>query len=143
MKLFDTPITKCFVAPIYCQQLVQSGLYETTLYQWKIYGGYAQLVTKLFDNDHYYTDGQKKLDEINPPDLTLPAYTIKDVEDILPKDYLIMFTSASEYIIAPSSLYPVEGCTAARMPDAFAMLLLEYIRKRCVDITTLKLIPAK
>lgn len=140
MNQFETSATANFVAPVYCKQLVDLGLSPRVLYYWKVFGDHAELITHSFDLDKYYIDGMRAQDFVTPPDLILPAYSIKDVEKLLPKDYLMMFTAACEYIVAPGNIYEVEGCTADRMPDAFAMMLIQYIKKRALDLNKINLI---
>lgn len=142
MIIIETSRTSCFVAPNICKHLTDAGLGTETAYQWKIYNDVAKLSTHVFDLDNYYEEGFKATDFIYPPQVVLPAYSIKDVEKLLPIGYLLTITEKG-YEASLNSLYPGESCKAQRLPDVFAMLLLQSIRNRYVDIEKINLILSK
>lgn len=137
--IIETSRTNCFVSPNICKDLVVAGLTTETAYQWKIYYDVAKLSTFVFDLDNYCQAGSKATDFIYPPHEVLPAYSIKDVEKLLPIGYLLTITEKG-YEASLSSLYPAESCKSDRMPDAFALLLLQSIRNRYVDLKKINLI---
>lgn len=134
MNLTETELTRDFVSPKYCKILAEFGLYENTLYQWKVYGDFAKIITTAFDYDDYYERAIRVTDSLNPPDMTLPAYKLKDVEHHIPKDYCLSFTKDYDYVLMPSSLWNVEGCSAIRMPDVFAKHLVDCLRNKIISL---------
>lgn len=142
MIMIETSRTSCFVSPKICNDLVVAGLCAETAYKWKVYNDIAKLSTHVFDLDNYYEEGFQAQDFINPPRIVLPAYSIKDVEKLLPIGYLLTI-SDNGYEASLSSLYPGESCKAERMPDVFAKLLLQTIRYNYVSLKEINLILSK
>lgn len=132
MNFIESPVTRCFVAPLYCQQLEAAGFHTKTIYTWKIYHDLVKLHTTAFDADGMNAQAYANQDFIAPPILVIPAYSIMEVEREIPKDYCLSFTKDYEYVLMPSTLWPVEGVTDIRMPDVFARHLLDCIRHRVI-----------
>ncbi|HVZ95418.1 MAG TPA: hypothetical protein VG847_00980 [Chitinophagaceae bacterium] len=135
MNLEETTATSCFVSPLYCAELHGLGLSDKVLFFWEVYGNYAELKTHNWDVDSYYIDGEKAKHAISLPDRIIPAYNIKDIEKLIPPDWVLVFSPFGEYQIMPSNLYErIEGCASIRLPDVFALHLIECIRKHAVDL---------
>lgn len=130
MNMFDHPMYNCFVTPILCKDLLLAGLTKQTIYQWKIRDKVASLHTSAFDMDGYYKDALQVLDKYT--DLILPAYSLKDVEGPL-NDYLLTCSASGEYEVSLSTYYNLQSYKAPRLPDAFALLLYEAIRKGIIS----------
>lgn len=134
---FDDPLYDCFVTPILCKDLAEFGMAKTTIYEWRIRNKVAMLVTRVFDQDNYYKDAIELIDQINPPDHVIPAYTIKDVEKGLP-EYLLTHSESDGYEIGLAKIYDMDSQKAFRMPDAIALLLIEANRKGVVKINKIQ-----
>lgn len=139
MIILETSRTNCFVSPKLCSELMIAGLTKDMPYVWKIYKDLAKIHTYTFDYDDYYKSGDAHNDFITPPTEIWPAYSIEDVERILPIGYF-MTCNEKGYEISLSSIYQMESCKAERMPDAFALMLLLAIRKRVIDLRKCNLI---
>lgn len=133
-NFIETEKTECFVAPDICSHLVLCGLYPTISATWRVYANDVKIMTSLFDEDHYYRDGIKHQDFIDPPQLTIPAYNIKNIERVLPAGYLLTCNDDGTYEISLSNIYGLESCIAGRLPDAFGKMLLLAIRKHVLDL---------
>lgn len=120
-----------FVSPWLCHDLMTLGLSANINYRWSILGTEVKLETCLFDEDGYYKKSRLLLDETNKPKI-IPAYSIKDVEKVLP--YFLLTKSESGYEISLDEMYGVESKKALRLPDAMGALLLEAIKKRIVSL---------
>lgn len=144
MKPFaETVKTECFVAPELCSHLMMAGLYPDTAFKWRIYRDEVKLTTFIYDEDDYYADSVKNLDYMRPPELTIPGYSLTDVEKILPKGYFLTLNDDSNYEISLSKDYNLESCKADRLPDVYAKMLLQCLRKRVMDIRKINSFLAK
>jgi len=132
MQLQDNQLYACFVSPHLCKQLRDMGITHHSPYKWKVRKSITQLYTNAFDTDDYYIDGNKHTDTVNPPEHVLPAYSIKDIEKIIP-GYLLT-SDALGYTIALDDLYNMPVVNARRLPDVFAELVIMMIKKRLVPI---------
>jgi len=141
--ILDTSRTNCFVSPSLCKHLEDAGLSTHVQFHWKVYHGIAKLVTNAFDTDNYYAEGERLADYASPPNFVLPAYSIKDVERLLPVGYLLTCNETGKYEASLSDLYLCNSSVADRMPDAFALLLLEGLRKKVIDLKKLNAILEK
>jgi len=132
-NFIETQITDCYVSPNLCQQLVIAGFDIETAYSWKIFPTVCYIdVTQRFDPDDYYTALQE-VEKLNPADCILPAFSIKDCEKFLPE--LLLTTRQKEYTASLTNLYSeVEEAVANRLPDVFAQLLLNALKKRAISI---------
>lgn len=142
MVLLETALTENFVCPNLCEALVVAGLTEKVLYQWRVKMDYIELCTKEFDPDNYYADSAPLLNIVTPPLRRLPAYSIKDVEKVLPADYCIEFRNG-EYQASLGKIFETEHAHADRLPDAIAKLLLNALQKRIVDLKKVNAILSK
>ena len=133
----ETNQTIGLVAPELCNHLLMAGLPEKTSYSWKIYNNQIKVLANAFDTDDYYRDGSKHEDFVNGPVDEIPAYALHEVEKGLPFDYLFTKNFNGDYQISLNKAYEMESCTARRMPDAFARMLLKAIDKRIVDMKRL------
>lgn len=129
----DLPPYQNFVTPLLCKDLEVAGIICQTSYSWIIRNNEISLFTILFDQDDYYLNGQKAINNLCPPQDIINAFSIKDVEKIIPEDYMLLKTG-KYYEICFNKLYNIQPVQALRMPDAFAMMALELIRKRIIDI---------
>lgn len=130
----ETELTRCFVAPELCSHLLILGLYAKTAYTWRVYQKEVKLHTYVFDEDDYYKDGFEHESFIQPPELEFPAFSLKDLEIHLPLGWFSSLNDFGIYEIALSNKYEVEMCSASRLPDAYARMLLLCLRKKVLDI---------
>lgn len=138
----ETMVTANFANPSLCRDLLIAGMYNESPYRWEVIDqrgvNHARLNTYAFDPDNYYRHGDDAI-SLLAPICTLPAYSLAELERLVPADYTIAFSLKSEYIIMPSSIYPeLDGCVESRLPDLFGKHLLECFRKRIIDPTLLK-----
>ena len=132
MTMIDDQLHKNFVAPNYCQDLLHAGFATQPLFTWKIENHVTKLQTFIFDDDDYYKLAEAATDFVSPGSkVILPAYTLMDVAAPF-NDYFIS-VSAAGFEIGLHKIYNLEICKAARMPDAFALLLLQAIKKRLIQ----------
>ncbi len=135
-KLFfvENALHAGFVSPNLCKDLLTAGVTYNAQYRWKIYNNReASLTTNIFDLDDYYVAGERQIDMMYPPISVLPAFTIKDIERCLPP-YFLSRTDKNIYQVSLDHLYNTDTVGSQRLPDAFALILLESIRKRIVDL---------
>lgn len=129
LTLQDNAITQNFVSPSICKDLSDLGLFQDTPYRWIIRDdGFTKLDTYSFDRDGYYMEGDIMVERFNPTRYKIPAYTIKDVESLLPTDYLITCNAFKEYEVSLSQLYHIDSAKSHRLPDALALLVKSSIR---------------
>lgn len=140
--VIETSRTSCFVSPDLCKHLTDAGLTSESTYHWRIYNGIAKIWTYAFDPDDYYRDGHKLQNYASSSCIVLPAFSIKDVERVLPSGFLLTLTE-NGYEASLNDIYAGDSCTADRMPDVFAKLLLQSIQKRYVDLKKVNLILSK
>ena len=132
--IYDAQIYQCHVTPMLCKELRDLGLTEMTTHQWKVYKHDTILDTTAFDMDDYYLSARKHVDFINPPVHVLPAYTIKDVEKVLPS-WILTCDDLGNYEMSIHNIYKgVPPQTAKRLPDVYAMMLKEGIVRRVVSV---------
>lgn len=134
----ETEKTILLVAPELCNHLLIAGFPQNTSFSWRIYHDEIKVHAGAFDDDNYYSDGLRHQEFINPPELVVPAYTIKDVERCLPAGYFFTYTESGDYEISLSNAYSIDTCQARRLPDTFAKMVLLALRKRVIDINKLK-----
>lgn len=133
-QINETQLTENFVAPYLCRHLMQAGLASDVAYCWHVSNGLATLITFAFDPDGYYKDGTSHQHFINPPQAILPAYSIKNIEKLLPAGYLLTLNENGIYQVSLINIYQGDGETDERLPDAYAKLLLQSIKRRIVNI---------
>jgi hypothetical protein len=130
-QLIDNPKYTMFVNPQLCSDLQQLGLTSTTVFQWKIYADRLLLNTHVFDVDDYNSQAMANTDAIDPPLLVLPAYTIMDMQNLIPsyksvcnqRNYMV---TVDRYVRAAITFY------SERLPDAMAMVIKELLLQKKV-----------
>jgi len=132
----DNKVFQNHVSPHLCEELKYAGFNPKPKYFWKVYEMAVLLTTYVFDNDEYYRDGDKALDQMVPLKNKLPAFTVVEIESHLP-DFCVCKVNG-KYEISLDQAYGVDATTSERLPDAFALMMLAAIRKRVIDTTKLK-----
>jgi hypothetical protein len=135
-SITDNSVVHNHVSPRICQELKYAGFSPKAKYFWKVYEMDTVLDTHLFDIDEYYKEGNEVIDKLVPLKERLPAYTIKEIEKHLP-DYCVCKFNG-KYEICIDKNYGVEAVVANRLPDAFALMMMECIRKRVIDLEKIK-----
>lgn len=130
--MLDYPLYQNFVKPQFCKELYDRGLYFNVCYFWIVRDQQLELVTKAFDPDGYYDNAtvNNLMDEANPATSILPAYSIKDIEKLLPR-YMVEFNQ--KYFVRLHNI-PQLKATDVRMPDAFAAMLVNCIDNDVVGL---------
>lgn len=133
IPLKDLPLYAGFVQPLVCNELTMAGLTKQVHYQWKVYPCAVILHTNAFDADEYYIDGNKHTDAICPPDMVLPAYQTKDLEQMI-GDYKL-YCEGGLYKLVFTHNTTTASVTAERLPDAFAyaVVFLLYRKAICIN----------
>lgn len=132
----DNKVLQNYVSPRLCKDLAIAGFKCPHKFFWKVYDMDIILDTYIFDIDEYYKDGNEVIDKIAPLKERLPAFTIKDIEQHLP-DYCICKLN-NKYEICIDGHYRVESAFADRLPDAFASIMLACLKKRVIDLKTIR-----
>ena len=130
---FDSPIYQCFVTDSLCKDLHEAGLTPHTCYHYKVEGNRTTLCTYIFDHDDYYANGDKLLDQWGGNHHIVPAYQLKDIEKILPGHYLLQ-RNEKGYELMLEDIYGLPAQTATRMPDVFALMIREGLKKRVIKL---------
>lgn len=131
-KDFDLAPYNLFVLPSICRQLEEAGVTHQLITWWKSNDITTSLETFFWDQDNYYMNDDKAIDLASNATKT-PAYSIMDIEQLMPKDYSISKTQ-THYELMVSNVWPVEMVVAERMADCFALMLLQLIIKRLVSV---------
>lgn len=132
MNILNLPLYQGFVSPALCDQLQRFGVTTDTPFHWRLTGTITELYSFAFDKDDYYRSAYANIDYICQPVGIIPAYQIKDVEKPLPP-YLLAHHEKG-YVVMCDNLYGLQEQTADRLPDVYAMMLLEGIKKRVIKI---------
>ena len=120
MNIYDHPLYQSFVNPDNCRLLVRAGLNTDTPFVWKMLpNNNVQLFTLAFDDDNYYSIGQRYLQEFKPQ--TLPAFQLKDMEKLLPDYY--MEKQGQLYRLLCTTWFENKQIQDERLPDAFARMI--------------------
>lgn len=133
----ETRIRRDFVCPELCETLFSLRVPILSDYYWEITKAGSRLLSYAFDEDKYYLDGDRHRHYVSRPDLFFPAYTIKTIEKVLPPGYLLTL-SAGSYELMLDDIYKIDPVKADRLPDAFALMLLNCLSKRILDLTSIK-----
>lgn len=141
-KVLNDAILHGFVNPTLCKKLMQAGITCSTIYKWKITNDKGFLYTYAFDMDGYYEEGDKNIESINPPDVIIPAYQLKDIEKTIPIPYLLTRSANGEYELMCDAIYQMRSIKAFRMPDVFALMLLDALCDRKLDLDKTNLLIA-
>lgn len=129
--LFDLPVYQDFVNPDLCKQLMHFGVTTNTSFHYRIFGPLITLNSYAFDHDDYYSIADANLDQVIPVGI-VPAYMLKDVERPLPS-YLLS-RQEKGYVLMCEHLYHLPEQSAARLPDVFALMLLQGIKQRVIKL---------
>ena len=127
----DNQITNCYVDAYLCVKLHDAGMTAPTTHFWKTIDQKFYLETFVFDDDDYY----KNLLELNSvnPQFAIPAFSLTDCEKVLPP-YMLTREDEDGYKLGLSTLYTAEICKAERMPDVFAKMVLQGIKKSFLSV---------
>lgn len=124
----ETDLHRPFVSTRLCQDLVDAGFTFKPTHRWLNYYEEWVLATDAFDSDGYYATSINLLPEV-------PAFTGADCEKRLP-DYVLSKLGRCYYLNL-RLFNRVPGIQSERLPDAFAEMLLECIKKGVIDVTKL------
>lgn len=130
-RIADDALLQNFVNPALCKQLYDHGLYFAVKFFWVVRGATLQVISQAFDPDDYYSDAMMMMDAASPVESILPAYTVKDLEKLLPS-YALAQCNGSYAL----KLHRIPQLTAnsLRMPDVFAHMLLLCIRHDVINL---------
>ncbi|HRN80180.1 MAG TPA: hypothetical protein PKY29_04320 [Ferruginibacter sp.] len=141
MILFSpqNPLHNNFVQPELCIALTQAGVSPRTLYTWKLRGFIAELHTLCFDPERIYEQMEANIEFIHRKP-AYPAFSISDVENMLP-DFYLERSAIGDYHLNCDNMYGLEQCTHKRLPDVFALMVLQAIKRRVIspEAVTIKL----
>lgn len=138
--LQENMLTQNFVSPKLCELLCQEGLTPNTCYSWRMYDDKSELSTDCFDPDMYYKNALPYLHHFNAPLQIIPAYSIRDVERMLPCGYMLQLNGNCMYELMVSDLYKIEPVQSVRMADVFAIMAMKLIKARSVSIDKINII---
>ena len=128
----NSPLYSGFVSPALCQQLYNAGVSPHTGYHYRQVDGATELRTYAFDKDDYYAAGDKHLDLIMRATI-IPAYSLADIAMMIPGNYYLHYNECG-YQLMLEKLYSIPEQTADRMPDAFALTLLDGLKRRVLKV---------
>lgn len=134
MKL---PLHKNFVSPHLCEKLLEAGLSVSTPFYWKRVGNIFDLDTDEFDPDRYYegsrahVDYVLKINNIHPK--VFPAFTLMDMEQLIPDYYIDRSTCGLRFSLMCDSMYGMDAVQGNHLPDVFAEMVLQGFHKRTIN----------
>lgn len=129
---FDNSPYNSFVNPHLCDVLRIAGITKNTVYLWKVLNNVAELFTFYFDTDDYYGSASAEIIKLTNP-IIIPAYTLKDLEVVMPGGYSLMKDAFDTYELSLEKLWDCVPVTGKRLPDVFAEMLLQLISKRIIQ----------
>jgi hypothetical protein len=135
-QITDSPVFQNYVSPRICSDLKYAGFTACAVFQWKVYEQDLILDTKIFDVDDYYKEGNDLIDKVQPLLEVLPAWTIKEIERLLP-DFCICRVNKN-YEMSIDGHYGVEAIQSDRLPDLFGLMMLACLRKRVIKLNKIK-----
>jgi hypothetical protein len=121
-----------FVSPVYCVYLVEQGMNIETPYYWRITNEEARLMTHVFDIDESHRQALANQDYINPIVKKLPAFSLGDMQLIIPDYFLSRHYGA--FTLSCDKMFGLDDVSADRMPDAFAIMALQCFRTKITNI---------
>ena len=122
-------ITQDFASPAYCKALQNAGIYHHCNFTWKKFDDQNfELWSESFDPDDYYKDGNRLLSLCAEP-ITVPAFSLKDLERCVPGDYVI-YRSSNTYVLSCEIMYEIPKMRSDRLPDVFAMAVIELVNRK-------------
>jgi hypothetical protein len=127
---FNKPPMDVFVHPLICKNLLIYGLTDRTHFDWYLHGNVADLVTFYWDADGYYLKPQEEINKVNRPTI-IPAYSqIMMMELIAGPFSLIRDECNGGFELAVDAVWNCDPVFDKRLPDVFAGMVLQMIRKR-------------
>ena len=127
----EHPLYRGFISPVYCVYLQEQGLDIATPFIWRIINNQAFLHTHIFDVDNTNMQSIANVDYISPVS-TLSAFTMADMELMIP-DYFIS-RHGNSFTLSCDKMWGLEDVTDVRLPDAFALMLLQCFRKKITNV---------
>jgi hypothetical protein len=155
----DQPLYQDFVSPQLCKELMHLGLTPDVPYHYRIFGSISELNTFAFDKDDYYQLSQGDIDFINNAKLNpfkttegfvkiadtqpvrfekVPAYQVKDMEKLLPGNWLLQ-KNEKGYELLLERIYGIQEQVAFRLPDVFAQAVVFGLKKRIMKLQNVNL----
>ena len=129
-------LLNAFVSPIYSVYLKDIGLKIDTPYFWQVNNGLAELHTHVFDMDEVYKQAfanqQAVANAFGVTTSIIAAFTVADMEKLLP-DYFLSCNTGT-YTLTCDKMWALQDETSNHLPDVFAMMVLQCIRKKIVSI---------
>lgn len=125
------PLYRCFISPVYSVYLQEQGLDIATPFFWRLMNHCAYLHSHVFDLDENNRQSFANVDFITPV-TTLSAYTLSDMELMIP-DYFIS-RQGNSFTISCDKMWSLDDVTDPRLPDAFALMLLQCFRKKITNV---------
>lgn len=131
-------MTQNFVSPELCKELFDAGLFFGVKFFWLVKENSLELCTKEFDPDEYYEGANLMIDVANPTKSVLPAYSIKDIEKLLP-DYDLRQRGGSYFLQTSTPHIRHNGTVEInvedeRLPDALAKFLHDCVTNDIVSL---------
>ncbi len=124
---FDKAPYQLFARPSICDQLQKEGLSGDVLLWWAMNGAECRLCTYFFDNDNYYAAVQSVIESVSKWE-KLPAYSIVDLEKLLPHGWLASRNNLGQYEVCIDDMWKLEPVVSPRLADALALMLLHAIK---------------
>lgn len=122
-----------YASPAICQQLNDLGLTDKVSAFWKVYQKECLLVSYEFDTENYYRQADGNLDFITPCLQTIPAYTIAELELLMP-DYSMSMISGEYKINYSRYITSNFKSSSNRIADAYALAVLDLIQNNIIII---------
>jgi hypothetical protein len=130
----NTPQYRSFVDPAFCLELFKHGLRIETTFLW-VYNDptSVQLFCKLLDPDGYYCQAYSNIAFVQDAQLNpYPAFQVGDLEILLGNftvDKLL-----DKYHVMVEQIWSTQVQTHERMPDAIAMMILELLKAKKINL---------
>lgn len=135
-KYFDNSPYNMFALPSTCNHLQQHGLDSNVLFFYAVTDKYSSLICNFWDADNYYSDAQ--LGIIKGANAKIvPAYSVLELQSLLECPWIIEKMVDGNYQVCIDSTWNMNAVIASRLPDACALMLLQCIQKKVVDINVL------
>ncbi len=133
---FYKPPMDAFVHPMICKDLLLCGVTDRTHFDWYLNGNVANLVTFYWDADDYYSKPQEEINKTNRTRI-LPAYSQMMMMELIPGPFSFIRDERNGYELAVDAIWNCEPVTGKRLPDVFANMVLQMIRKRILYADTI------
>jgi hypothetical protein len=136
---FNNAPYNLFCLPSVSRALHESGLTNKVILWWDLIKDGSiesyNLRTFFWDYDAYYVASQSIIDSVNKG-IKIPAYSITDIEQLLPPDYLFQ-KQGTDFTISIDKIWGAPAVTSKRMADCYGAMLLQLIIQRSVSIEEL------